>query len=168
MKKSYLFLLLLVLTMVLSACSTSNNKDSTNKTKNITLAELRTALESSDVELKTVDDGKNVTQFTITASDVNAEKITKRSYVKEAYMLLMSNPGKLVYGQFKTLRGFDPVMGILGLLDTTPEGSFNMETFVDEILDVICDGKAHSEAGWTITAKVDKANDTLTITGTRQ
>lgn len=52
MKKSYLFLLLLVLTMVLSACSTSNNKDSTNKTKNITLAELRTALESSDVELK--------------------------------------------------------------------------------------------------------------------
>lgn len=164
MKKSSLFLLLLVLTLLLSACSTS----STNKAKNITLADLNTALESTDVDLKTVDDGKNITQFTITASNVNADKLVDRNYVKQAYILMMTKPGDMVYGQFKVMTGFGVMMDVFGLIDTTPEGEFDAEAFVNEILDVICDGKAHSEAGWTITAKVDEANDTLTITGTRQ
>ena len=66
------------------------------------------------------------------------------------------------------MTGFGAVMSVIGLIDTTPEGEFNTEAFVNELLDVICDGKAHSEAGWTITAKVDKENDTITITGVRQ
>lgn len=163
MKKSSLFLLLMVLVMLLSACSTS-----TNKAKNITLAELNTALESNDVDLKTVDDGKNITQFTITASNVNADDLVNRNYVKKAYTLMMTKPGDMVYGQFKVMNGFGIMMDVFGLIDTTPEGEFDTEAFVNEILDVICDGKAHSEAGWTITAKVDENNDTLTITGTRQ
>ena len=163
MKKSSLFLLLMVLVMLLSACSTS-----TNKAKNITLAELNTALESNDVDLKTVDDGKNITQFTITASNVNADDLVNRNYVKKAYTLMMTKPGDMVYGQFKVMNGFGIMMDVFGLIDTTPEGEFDTEAFVNEILDVICDGKAHSEAGWTITAKVDETNDTLTITGTRQ
>lgn len=164
MKKSSLFLLLLVLTLLLSACSTS----STNKAKNITLADLNTALESTDVDLKTVDDGKNITQFTITASNVNADKLVDRNYVKQAYILMMTKPGDMVYGQFKVMTGLGVMMDIFGLIDTTPEGEFNTEAFVNELLDVICDGKAHSEAGWTITAKVDKENDALIITGVRQ
>lgn len=160
MKKRSLLLLLLALVLLLSACSAS-----TGKPGSITVAELKTALESTDVELKTVDDGKNVTQFTITASNVNAKKLTNRSYVKEAYELTMSNPGKMVYGQFLTMNGFHPAMSVLGLIDTTPDGSFDAEAFIEEILDVICDGKAHTEAGWTITAKVSTENDTLTITG---
>ena len=167
MKKSSLFLLLMVLVMLLSACSTS-----TNQAKTITLTELKSALgddlDSDTVELNTVDDGKKVTQFTIKVSGVNAGKITNRSYVKDAIVLLMTKPGDMVYGQFKVTRGFSVVMDVLALLDTTPEGSFDMDTFVDEILDVMCDGKPHNEAGWTITTKVDEANDTLTITGTRQ
>lgn len=163
MKKSSLFLLLMVLVMLLSACSTS-----TNKAKNITLAELNTALESNDVDLKTVDDGKNITQFTITASNVNADDLVNRNYVKKAYTLMMTKPGDMVYGQFKVMNGFGIMMDVFGLIDTTPEGEFDTEAFVNEILDVICDGKAHSEAGWTITATVDENNDTLTITGTRQ
>ena len=164
MKKSSLFLLLLVLTLLLSACSTS----STNKAKNITLADLNTALESTDVDLKTVDDGKNITQFTITASNVNADKLVDRNYVKQAYILMMTKPGDMIYEQFKVMTGFGVMMDVFGLIDTTPEGEFDTSAFVNELLDVICDGKAHSEAGWTITAKVDKENDTLIITGTRQ
>lgn len=163
MKKSSLFLLLMVLVMLLSACSTS-----TNKAKNITLTELKSALESYDVDIKTIDDGKHITQFTITASNVNADDLVDRSFVKKAYTLFMTKPGDMLYGQFKVMTGFGAVMSVIGLIDTTPEGEFNTEAFANEILDVICDGKAHSEAGWTITAKVDEANDTLTITGTRQ
>lgn len=163
MKKSSLFLLLLVLALVLSACSTSSNK-----TKSITQADLQKTLESYEVELNTVDDGKNITQFTITASNVNADKLVDRNYVKQAYILMMTKPGDMVYGQFKVMNGFGIMMDVFGLIDTTPEGEFNTEAFVNEILDVICDGKAHSEAGWTITAKVDKENDTITITGTCQ
>lgn len=164
MKKSSLFLLLLVLTLLLSACNTS----STSKAKNITLADLNTALESNDVDLKTVDDGKNITQFTITASNVNADKLVDRNYVKQAYVLMMTKPGDMVYGQFMVMTGFGVMMDVFGLIDTTPKGEFDTEAFVNELLDVICDGKAHSEAGWTITAKVDKENDTITITGVRQ
>ena len=65
MKKSSLFLLLMVLVMLLSACS--------NQAKKITLTELKSALESYDVDIKTIDDGKNITQFTITASNINAD-----------------------------------------------------------------------------------------------
>lgn len=163
MKKGSLFLFLLVLALVLSACSTSSSK-----AKNITLADLNTALESNDVDLKTIDDGKNITQFTITASNVNADKLVDRNYVKQAYILMMTKPGDMVYGQFKVMNGFGILMDVFGLIDTTPEGEFDTEAFVNELLDVICDGKAHSEAGWTITAKVDKENDTITITGVRQ
>ena len=160
MKKSSLFLLLMVLVMLLSACS--------NQAKKITLTELKSALESYDVDIKTTDDGKNITQFTITASNINADDLVDRNYVKKAYTLAMTKPGDMVYGQFKVMTGFGAVMSVIGLIDTTPEGEFNTEAFVNELLDVICDGKAHSEAGWTITAKVDKENDTITITGVRQ
>lgn len=163
MKKSSLLLILLVLALLLSACSTSSNKN-----KSITKADLQTALKSYEVELNTVDDGKSITQFTITAINVNAGKLVDRNYVKQAYILMMTKPGDMVYGQFKVMNGFGIMMDVFGLIDTTPEGEFDTEAFVNEILDVICDGKAHSEAGWTITAKVDEANDTLTITGTRQ
>lgn len=163
MKKSALFLLLLVLVVLLSACSTSSNQ-----TKTITLAELKSALESYDVDIKTVDDGKNITQFTITASNVNADDLVDRNFVKKAHTLFMTKPGDMTYGQFKVMTGFGVVMSVMDLIDTTPEGEFNTEAFVNEILDVICDGKAHSEAGWTITTKVDEDNDTLTLTGTRQ
>ena len=160
MKKSSLFLLLMVLVMLLSACS--------NQAKKITLTELKSALESYDVDIKTIDDGKNITQFTITASNINADDLVDRNYVKKAYTLAMTKPGDMVYGQFKVMTGFGAVMSVIGLIDTTPEGEFNTEAFVNELLDVICDGKAHSEAGWTITAKVDKENDTITITGVSQ
>ena len=160
MKKSSLFLLLMVLVMLLSACS--------NQAKKITLTELKSALESYDVDIKTIDDGKNITQFTITASNINADDLVDRNYVKKAYTLAMTKPGDMVYGQFKVMTGFGAVMSVIGLIDTTPEGEFNTEAFVNELLDVICDGKAHSEAGCTITAKVDKENDTITITGVRQ
>lgn len=163
MKKGSIFALLLVLALLLSACSTSSDKG-----KSITLTELQKALESYEVELDTVESGKSVTQFTITASKVNADKLMDRSYVKEAYELFMIDPGKTTYGQYQVLSGFGPVMEILGMIDTTPSGSFSTEAFVDEILDVICDGKTHSEAGWTITVKVDAQNSTLTITGTCQ
>lgn len=163
MKKSSLLLILLVLALLLSACSTSSNKN-----KSITKADLQTALDSYEVELNTVDSGKNVTQFTITVSEVNADKLMDRSYVKEAYELSMTNPGKTTYGQYQVLRGFGPVMAILGMFDTTPSDSFDNEAFIGEILDVICDGKAHGEAGWIITAKVDAQNNTITITGTCQ
>lgn len=163
MKKSGLLLILLVLALLLSACSTS-----TNSAKNITLAGLQKALESYEVELDTVESGKDITQFTITASKVNADKLSDRSYVKEAYQLIMTNPGKLTYGHYQAMNGFGPTMDILGMLDTTPSGSFDNDAFVEEVLDVICSGKSHSEAGWTITVKVDTQNDTLTITGVRQ
>lgn len=163
MKKSGLLLILLVLALLLSACSTS-----TNSAKNITLAGLQKALESYEVELDTVESGKDITQFTITASKVNADKLMDRSYVKEAYKMTMTNPGKSTYGHYQVMKGFGPVMAILGMIDTTPSGSFNADAFLDEILDVICSGKSHSEAGWTITVKVDKQNNTLTLTGVRQ
>lgn len=163
MKRGSLLLILLALTLLLSACGASSGKN-----KSITKADLQTALKSYEVELNTVDSGKNVTQFTITASEVNADKLMNRSYVKEAYELSMTNPGKTTYGHYQVLRGFGPVMAVLGMIDTTPSGSFDNDAFIGELLDVICDGKAHSEAGWTITAKVDEQNNTITITGTCQ
>lgn len=163
MKKSRVLLILLALVLLLSGCSNSGNTG-----KKITLADLQKVLESYDVKLDTVDGGKGLSQFTVTASKVNTDKLMDRGYVREAYKLTMTNPGKSTYGHFQVMKAFGPVMAVMGMLDTTPSGSFDTDAFVDEVLDAICGGKVHSEAGWTISVKVDKQNSTLTITGTRQ
>ena len=159
MKKNALFAILLALTLLLTACGGSD------KAKTITTADLNNALDAYEVTVDTVADGDKVSRFTITASGVNADDLLNRDYVKEAYDLIMNDPGKSTFGHYKALTGFGPVMEILGLIDTTKDGEFNESAFLDEVLDVVCDGKAHTEAGWTITAKVDTENDTIIITG---
>ena len=159
MKKNAVFAILLVLTLLLTACGGSD------KAKTITTADLNKALESYEITVDFVADGDKVSQFTITASGVNADDLINRDYVKEAYDLIMNDPGKSTFGHYKVLTGFGPVMGGLGLIDTTKDGEFSESAFIDEVLDIVCDGKAHTEAGWAITAKVDIENDTITITG---
>ncbi len=159
-KKNALLIILLVLTMLLSACGNSSDK-----AKTITASDLNSALSSYEVELEVVESDKKVTQFTITASGVNADQLLDAAYVKEAYNLIMNDPVKSTYGHYKALCGFGPVMSVLAIIDTTADGDFDEDAFFNEVIDVICNGKAHTEAGWTITAKVDTANDTITITG---
>lgn len=132
----------------------------------ITESEIRSALSSNEGTLSTEGEADNVTSFTYVITSVNAKDLSSKSFMRSAVKNLMNNPSKMTYGQYKSTKAFSAMVNIDGLFMAGESEDFNSDVYIDEILSVICDGTARTHNNWTISASIDTANDSITITVT--
>ena len=146
-----ILLTLLMCTFMLTACS--------NK---VTEEEIKTALANSDGTL-TIDKGSsdNVKAFSYVLSDVNASNLKDKNYTRKAVNTVMTNVYNSTLGQYRASTAFSATLYIVGIFHESEE--FNADSFIEEILEIICDGKSRTYKGWSISANINEATDTITI-----
>ena len=155
MKKVLVFVLVAVLCVSMCSCFSGAKK--------ITVAEVESKLSSENGDLDMETKGDYVTGFTYTVEEVNSEKMSDKSYVREAiYLLASENSDQITINQLDACRAAVNVMSVVALL-TEDEGDFNAEQWVEDILEIACDGKTAEYNGWTVSVSVDTVNDTATI-----
>ena len=165
MKKTISILLIIC---TLAFCLISCEKADENKVaeKSITKEFIISELSDSNGELDgtlTIKNGTsdNVLAFNYVVTGINAEKLLDKSFTKNATQTLLSNPGGLTYGQLKVCNAFNATMSVVGIF--YGDENFNSNDFIDEILNIICDGSAKTYENWTISTSVDQASDSITI-----
>lgn len=160
MKKLITVLLLIcALTICFSACE--NESDSAQIT--LTEQQIRSALSKSEGTLDIVGAPEDVTSFTLVVENINASNLRNKDFTLKAVNVLMNNASQLTYGQLKVCNAFSAVMSVHNLL-VPDDGNFDSNDYVEEILSIICDGKSKSYENWTISAAIDTAADSITIT----
>ena len=153
-KKTISFVLILVLCISFSACG--------GKVK-LTTTDVETALADRPGTLDIETSGDNVKRFTYTADNINAEGLIDREYSLEAIALLSSgNTSEMSPNHLYVCNAFLDLMCIDGLFRDN-EDEFDTLEYVEELLDVICDGKTLQYDGWSISTDVNQDSDSITI-----
>lgn len=155
-------LALLICALFLVVCGCGTDK--------LTEAAIKDELLNSDGELEgtlTIEGGtaKNVTAFSYVVTDVNASKLASKSFMKEAIVTIMSNPGNATYGMLKAYKACGATMQVMMIFND--DDDFNAATFIEESLNIICDGQTATYGSWAISAVVDRSNDSITIRAER-
>ena len=150
MKRILALMLTAVICLSLCACGSAK----------FTEDELVEALSTVDGTLDAENSGGKVKSFTYIMEDVNAEKLSDRDYVYEAFVQFTDDYTQATLAQYKVSCALYAVMAIDTLL-AGDKGTADL----DEYLDIVCDGKTLSRGGWTVTAVVDVDADSMTITG---
>lgn len=126
--------------------------------------DVQAALADCDGELNMELSGCNVTAFTYTVAQVNAEDLTDRSYTEEAMLMLSTGQSMdMTWGQIQTCQALLPVMAIINLLQGEDSSEADLTEFLDDVLDIACTGKAMEFGGWAVSASIDIAADSITI-----
>ena len=171
MKNKFLKITAMVLALfacvsVLAACGNTNETDKSDGELKFSEGLIRSELLNSDGELDgdlTITSGTsdNVLAFDYVVTGINAEKLTDKSFTKNAVQTLLSNPGNLTYGQLKVCNAFSAVLSVLGIF--YEDENFDSNDFTDEILSIICDGSVKTHENWKISASVEQTSDRITI-----
>ena len=147
--------LVLVIAMCLSLCACGAT---------LPVADVEEALADCDGTLNLETSGDGVKSFTFVAEGVNAKSIVDKEYTREAITTLMTGDfSKITVGQINASKAIYPVMCIDALLNGDSE-DFDSNMFVEDILNIICDGNTAQYDGWKVSAVVDQENNSITIT----
>ena len=165
MKKTIQTLVLLCLSLmmclsVFTACG--DKKEEGAEAPKLTEAAIKTALEDSEGTLTTEGSADNVTAFQFVVEDINATKLSDKAFTKTAVNTMLSNPSGITFGQLKVCNAVLAMMSISQLLNKS-EGDFNSDAYVEEILSIVCEGNTKQYGGWSVSAVIDQAADSITF-----
>ena len=149
---------------ILTACNDAGQGDGSKQ--KLTEAFIKSELSNSEGALDgilTIEKGTSddVTAFHYVVSDINASKLTDKSYTRKAVTTLLSNPGNITYGELMVCSAFQAAMQIIGIF--YGDENFDSSAYTEEILSIICDGTEKTYNGWTVSAEVDQAADSITV-----
>ncbi|MBQ7296295.1 MAG: hypothetical protein IJW86_08935 [Clostridia bacterium] len=158
MKKSIILLLTVILCLTLCACGT---------TQNFSVADLEKSLEGKNGVLNVETSGKTIKEFTYVVEDINAEKLSDKSFCENAfYEVLNGNTMNLTYNELKSMGAFIPLMSIVNLLKNSDDAEFDYRQYTEELLGIVCDGNTQKYNEWSVSADIDVVNDSITILAT--
>lgn len=168
MKKTIQTLVLLCLSLIMclsvfTACG--NKKEEGSEAPKLTEEAIKTALAEDEGTLTIEGSADNVTAFQFVVKDINATKLSDKSFSKTAINTLLSNPSNITFGQLKVCNAVSAMMSISQLLNKS-EGDFNSDAYIEEILSVVCEGKTKQYGAWSVSAVVDQAADSITFKAT--
>ena len=162
---------IIAMTLALLACiSTFTACKGNDKGPKLTDEFIKSELADSDGELDgtlSIEAGtaENVTAFNYIVTNVSASSLKSKSYLKTLVTKMLTNPDKLTYGEFKACKAFNDTMKVTGIFYETENA--DADSYVDEILSIICDGSAKTYGNWTISTIIDQTADTITIKAIR-
>lgn len=154
MKRTFFALLVVALCLCLCACGGA---------KKLTAQEVETAMAECNGTLNLETSGDQVTGFTYVVEDINADDLMDKSYARDAVMAMASgDTANITFGQYKVTKAFLPLMSIEALLGDDGD-DFSATALIEKLLGVICEGNTIRYDGWTVSATVDQAGDSITI-----
>ncbi len=146
----------------LVACGGKDKGEEKEPEKKLTEAQIQEALKEDDGTLTIEGSADDVKAFKYVLSGVNTAKLTDKSFTKTAVNTLLQDSSKITFGQLKVCNAFNATMNVVALF-TEDDGNFNSDAFINEILEIICDGQSKTYGDWTVSATIDTANDSITI-----
>ncbi|MBO5037778.1 MAG: hypothetical protein J6D42_11955 [Clostridia bacterium] len=160
MKKTFSLILALLMCLSFSSC---NNKIE------LTEQEIREALSECEGTLTCKTSGNKVTEFTYVVETSRADKFSdKNKTISMIERMLSGNIAKVYIDDIKDFSAIMPLVKIDALFVHTKlsndENIRNAEAFeyLMILLPIICDGETAKYDGWTVSAKVDQDNYTIT------
>ena len=132
----------------------------------LTVAEIQAVLTEEDGTLTTSGASDNVTSFTFVVTSINASNLMDKTFTRKAVTTLLTDSSKVTYGQFKACNAFIAVMNSVSLVSESDDEEFNANDYIEEILSIICDGTSKTYGNWTISATVNTAADSITVSAT--
>ena len=160
MKKiSIILLTICILTLCLASCGGNKTNDESNKTDDrvkITELEIQSALEKKGGTLTIEGSSDDVTSFKYVVANVNASKLLDKSYTSKAVNTLLTDPTKITYGELKVCNAFSAASSVVGLF--ADDGEFDTNAYVEEIINIICDGSTKTYGDWKVSAE-EYSND---------
>ena len=157
----------LIICLALFMCMTALvacDNSATPEPKKYTEEEIRTALAENDGTLTIEGTSDNVTAFTFVVTGINANDINPNS-LKSAVNILLTDYSKITYGQLKMCYAFSAMVSVDNIFkDDSSE--FDEEAYINEIISVICNGNSLQHDNWTISASINQATDSITISAT--
>lgn len=167
MKK--LISLTLVLFMCIScfaSCGKTNDdekNDAVETGKIITKAEIEDALGDDYYGTLSIEGpADNVKSFKYVISDIGSEYLIDKAVMRKIILIFLEDVTKLPYNQIKTALAFSDTWGLKMLIDPNDE-NLSITTEIEDVLEILCDGKSKQYDNWTISASVNKETDSLTI-----
>ena len=153
-----IILALFMCALIFGACNSTNDS-----TKHLKLTEqmIKSKMADSDGTL-TIDSGstEDVTAFTyvfesrVISSLKNKENT--RSVVKEA-----QSGGGVTYHDYQVYSAFCDTMLVVGLI--YDKENFNGDTYIEELLSILCDGSVKTYNGWTVSVTINQSTENITI-----
>ena len=156
----------LVLVVCVSVLASCGKKDDGSAEKNkiiVTEAQINEKLSDSDGELTIEGSYDNVTSFTYVVSGVDASNLSNKTFIKNAVTVLLTDSSQLTFGQYKVCKAFSAVMYTCDLFDKDDDADFDSDEYIDEILAILCDGTDKTYENWTVSAKVNVSEDSITV-----
>lgn len=153
---------LLACTFLIVAC------DGSVTGKKINEDQIKAELANSDGTLDgvlsiTQGDPDNVTAFNYVLSDIYASGLKNKSYMRKA---IEKNSSNITIGELKALKVFMATMNVDAIFDEHED--FETSAYIEEMLEIICDGKTKTINGWTISASINQTADSITIRAVRE
>ena len=155
-------LVVFMLTLSLAACGGKDNSAEKGSGIKLTEAEIRSELAENSGTLTIEGESDNVTSFTFVVNNVNASNLVNKEFTREAVNVLLTNSSKIPYGQLKACNGFNAVMAVCGLFEED-EGDFDANAFTETVLSIICNNQKQTYENWTVSATVNTADDSITV-----
>lgn len=162
----------ITLILVVSMCAVmfvgcGKNKggdDDSSSEKKLTQAEIETAFEDSDGTLSIEGSSDNVTAFKYVVTGISAENLLNKNYTRTAINTLLTDSSNVTMGQLMVCNGFSAVMSACALFEEDEEEEeFNYNDFVEDVLEIICDGATKTYDGWKISSTVDATANSITV-----
>ncbi len=156
MKK--LLALLMVVVLSVSLCACGSNKLELNK------SDVESTYTDNKGTLDINASNDKVKSYTLTIEDANADNLTDRDYCYGAIeKLLNGSTGDTTLGELQVAQVIMAVIETVNFLDTETDEEFDADAFVEELLDITCDGKVFEYSGWTVRVEINEANNSATI-----
>lgn len=158
MKRGVFLVLALVMCFVLTACGNAN----------LTVSQVEEAFSDVKGTLDMESSGDQVIGFTFTVECLGAEELTERNYCLEAMNeALTKDTNDVKIKHLYAVRAIAAVMSAENLI-TGEESDFEVESYVNQTLDILCDGKDVQLKNWKIWTEIDAENNTVTISAQKQ
>ena len=152
-------LALLMCSLIITACNDGSEADDHLK---LTQQMIESRLSGGNGTL-TINDGsaEDVTSFSYTFESRYASSLREKETVRYAVDKLRSG-SSLTWFETSMSVAFTETMLVVGLIYDDTE-SFDADTYIEEILSVLCDGSRGFYNGWSIYATINEAQNTVTI-----